>query len=44
MDLLVGYIQLQLLVSRADDFKLMLSAYARAYAITQGNSEPMYLR
>lgn len=44
MDLFVSYVQLHLLLSRVEDSKLLLSAYARAYNQTHGNTEPNFLR
>eukprot|EP01006_Ploeotia_vitrea_P037978 TRINITY_DN66191_c5_g3_i2.p1 TRINITY_DN66191_c5_g3~~TRINITY_DN66191_c5_g3_i2.p1 ORF type:complete len:1186 (+),score=697.15 TRINITY_DN66191_c5_g3_i2:131-3688(+) len=44
LNLFVAYLRLHMLVSRVEDAKLLLSAYARAYHHTHGNTEPNFLR
>ena len=44
LDLLVGYVRLQLLLERVYEPKLMLSAYARAFHRTHGNTESNLMR
>jgi hypothetical protein len=41
-DLFVGFVQMHIMLQKIKERRLLLTAYARAYQVCQGNSEPNF--